>query len=429
MKHNELLKLIESLFTCRVRSTILAWYIFSLMIRTKKHTLSFASEISSISCSQFSRMLKNATNITAITLEEFSKKTASVLIEKLESLVEGRWSIAIIVDSTILTRSSLHPENSKRFNHGSGFVIGQQWTNIILVINGVIIPLKPIPFYSKNYCKKLGIEYQTEPNRLIQYLDELDLTRYIGPHDSKKILFLADSGYDNRNIQKTIQAKGWSFIIDLKSTRSVKSMKTKGETWCGVKEFFKNQRCLSWKSIRIYKMQNNKKKREDFRVREAIVFLRHCFKVKLVCSERRKRPDGRRKYLACNDLNATSRDIIIGYRLRWVIEIFHKLTKMHLGFEDVACKSFTSVTNHVHCVYIAFLSCINISDIYGLGKNAISETQKIAKRALDSKSDLKMIHDLTKINGREKVKERIRSVYRGDTDLKSRLKEVFRMNL
>jgi hypothetical protein len=34
------------------------------------------------------------------------------------------------MDSTLLqNRSSLHPENSKKFNHGNGFVIGHQWTN------------------------------------------------------------------------------------------------------------------------------------------------------------------------------------------------------------------------------------------------------------------------------------------------------------
>jgi hypothetical protein len=40
-----------------------------------------------------------------------------------------------------------------------------------------------------------------------------------------------------------------------------------------------------------------------------------------VCSERRNRPDGRRKYLACNDLRATPRQIVTGYRLRWSVEI------------------------------------------------------------------------------------------------------------
>jgi hypothetical protein len=44
--------------------------------------------------------------------------------------------------------------------------------------------------------------------------------------------------------------------------------------------------------------------------------------VELVCSERRNRPDGRRKYLACNDLRATARQIVTGYRMRWAVEIF-----------------------------------------------------------------------------------------------------------
>jgi len=36
-----------------------------------------------------------------------------------------------------------------------------------------------------------------------------------------------------------------------------------------------------------------------------------------VCSGKATRPDGRRKYLACNDLRATPRQIVTGYRLRW----------------------------------------------------------------------------------------------------------------
>src|SRR5438876_777368 len=75
----------------------------------------------------------------------------------------------------------------------------------------------------------------------------------------------------------------------------------------------------------------------------------------LLCSEAKKRPDGRRKYLACNDDKATARQIVMGYRLRWKIELFHKDTKMHLGFEAVATTGFPSVASHVHWVYCAYL--------------------------------------------------------------------------
>jgi hypothetical protein len=51
----------------------------------------------------------------------------------------------MIIDSTLQHRASLHPENSKKFNHGKGYVIGHQWTNIVLIINDMLIPLRPIP--------------------------------------------------------------------------------------------------------------------------------------------------------------------------------------------------------------------------------------------------------------------------------------------
>ncbi|MDI6792817.1 MAG: hypothetical protein QME81_08140 [bacterium] len=99
----------------------------------------------------------------------------------------------MLVDSTIQNRSSLHSDNVQRFNHGKGFVIGHQWTNIILIINTILIPLPPIPFYTKKYCRENKLKYKTENERLIEYLNELNLEEYIGPHISKDVVVLADS--------------------------------------------------------------------------------------------------------------------------------------------------------------------------------------------------------------------------------------------
>jgi hypothetical protein len=96
-------------------------------------------------------------------------------------------------------------------------------------------------------------------------------------------------------------------------------------------------------------------KRMAFRSRDTIGYLRYVGKVQLVCSEPRKRPDGRRKYFACNDLRVTARQIIMGYRLRWAIELFHKDVKQRLGFEDVATSGFDAVMSHVHWVYCAYI--------------------------------------------------------------------------
>ena len=46
---------------------------------------------------------------------------------------------------------------------------------------------------------------------------------------------------------------------------------------------------------------------------------------------------------------------MIGYRVRWLIETFHKTVKMFMGFEDIASHSFGSVRSHVHLVYCAYI--------------------------------------------------------------------------
>src|SRR5207245_3933666 len=78
-------------------------------------------------------------------------------------------------------------------------------------------------------------------------------------------------------------------------------------------------------------------------------------KAVLVVAVLGNRPDGRSKHRACNALRATARQMVMGYRLRWAVELFHKSVKQHLGFEDVATHGFDAVISHVHWVYCAYI--------------------------------------------------------------------------
>ena len=207
---------------------ICVWYLLFLMISTRKHTLHEAARFSGLCKSQFSRFLKNHFGLAVYNLNQLSKKQAKQFSGIVQFLKNGSlpWKIALLVDSTLQGRSSLHTENSKRFNHGKGFVIGHQWTNFVLIINDMIIPLPPIPFYSKTYCKKNGMSYRTENQAVVQYIRDVNLEEYVGPHNPHEILVLADSGYDDKKIENAIANKGWIYIIALKKTRSVRSERT-----------------------------------------------------------------------------------------------------------------------------------------------------------------------------------------------------------
>ena len=374
-----------------------------LMVVTRKHSLEEAARFSGLHKSQFSKMLKAHSDVAVSTLESLSKKHAKHVAKARHKLKELPWDIAIVVDSTLQPRASLHPENAKTFNHGQGFVVGHQWTNIVLILHDRLIPLRPIPFYSQRYCRDHKLAYRSEHDLVVEYIAQLNLEDSIGSYDPRQVVVLTDSGYDSKKIQKAIAAKSWHFIIALGKTRSVKSATLalttpKSKQWCHIATFFRNHRWLKWQTIRIT-TNGTKRKRMEFRTRDTIGYLRYVGQVQLVCSEPRNRPDGRRKYLACNDMRVTARQIILGYRLRWAIELFHKTVKQHLGFEDVATSGFDSVMSHVHWVYCAYILLSMSPPGVSAGVTSLGDAQRQLQPLLAHQGKRRLLQQLTQIGG------------------------------
>jgi hypothetical protein len=288
----------------------------------------------------------------------------------------------------------------------------------VLFINGFIIPLPPIAFYTKKYCRENKTEYRTEHEHIAEYLAELNPEEYIGPHRNDDIVVLCDSGYDSKTIQNTIIEKGWDFIIALKSSRGVKSKAKYAKTpkssgWEQIAAFFKNQRKLAWETVRIL-TGGPKRKQTEFRIRHTEAWLNEVGKVRLVCSEFRKSRKGKRKYLACTDLKIKPRQILIAYRFRWKIEIFHKHIKMHFGFEDVAPKNFHSVESHVYMTYCAYIMLHDKPPGVSEDSKTILEKQRDIKNVIENKKIASVLQGLTQIGGAHKLKNKLKSVLTPD---------------
>ena len=392
-------------------------YLLFLMVATTKHSLTEAARFSGLHPSLFSKMLQAHTKEAITTLDSLSKTQARQFAKALQRVHGLPWKIVIIIDATLQHRASLHPENTHTFNHGKGYVIGHQWTNIVLGLGGILIPLKPIPFYSKRYCQTHALAYHSEHERVVAYLRTLDLEDSIGAYDRREVLVLADSGYDNKKIEQAIADKGWHFIIALSKTRSVKSdalylSTPTSQQWCHIDTFFRRHRRLKWNTIRLA-THGTKRKRMDVRVRHTSGYLRYVGKVELVCSEQRHRPDGRRKYLACNDLRATARQIVTGYRMRWAVELFHKCVKQHLGFEDVATHSFDAVLSHVHWVYCAYILLHMSPPGLSPGSQSIGEKQRALQQGLAAKEKRQILQKLSQIGGVQRYKDELRQALAG----------------
>ena len=121
-------------------------YLLFLMVVTTKQSLEEAARFSSVHKSLFSSMLQSPSQVAMTTLERLSNTQARQCAKALARRNGLPGKIVIIIDRTLQPRASLYPENAKTFNHGQGYLIGHQGTNIVLVLGDMLIPLRPIPF-------------------------------------------------------------------------------------------------------------------------------------------------------------------------------------------------------------------------------------------------------------------------------------------
>lgn len=352
-------ELIKSLVTshlkisARLKDTVSS-YLMSLMLESPKHTQTFASTHGGRDQSQYSRLLSSHGDLAKNSLSDLGQKTGKALAKPgRQRLVAGApWTIAIIVDATLHPRSSLHVHNAQRFNHGQGFVIGHQWTNIVVNINERIIPLPPIAFLSKNECKRRCIAYETEHDRLIAYLEELNLAAIAGPYTADEVVVLTDSGYDNKRLQNAIVSKGWDFLTALKISRGATSAMRSLEYRRIDDLFWATRKQAPWKTIRVE--ADGGKKRRKFRVRKLRGYIKGTTcEVALVCSE--KPGKAGKRFFACSRTEIDAGVLIRAYAKRWQVELFHRATKHQFGLLDAGVEDFESLTAHIHWVYCAYL--------------------------------------------------------------------------
>lgn len=359
-------QLTTALNFCRLLKTpdrlteVITGYVTSLALPAPKHTLSFAAEVTGFHKSAFSRLLQGHSELARQTLLALSQEIARELASRHEPLVpDAPWTAALIIDATLHGRSSLHVQNSQRFNHGEGFVIGHQWTNLVLVIAGEVVPLPPIPFLSKSECRRRGLMYKTEHEHVTHFLKSLDLTAWLGRYDAHEIVVLMDAGYDNKAIENAVLDRGWDFVVSLKSHRGAKTVHQDQRVRRGpfqkIKELFRRvKRQAPWETVRITTPAARKKKRRQLRVRRIEGYLKGiCCPVVLLCSKK-SRGKGY-MYMACSNLMLSTRSIVIAYTCRWKIELFHRAAKNNLGMLDAGLVQFDSMKSHVHWVYCAYL--------------------------------------------------------------------------
>ena len=100
------------------------WYLLSMMTETRKHSLSFASEISGIGIPSFSRFLCGNEKNAVCTMNNLPKKQARIYWHALNAAKKTPQKLFVLIDDVLHKHCSLKSENVHKFNHGHGFAIG-----------------------------------------------------------------------------------------------------------------------------------------------------------------------------------------------------------------------------------------------------------------------------------------------------------------
>lgn len=377
-------------------------YVFALMISGYPKTLTAMATHFGIGIGRLSRLLNHPLLGAELDIA-LNRRTRKIIAGYLRS--HDDVSIDLIIDATVIERSSRKAENVGLYHSNGKKVWGHRITNVgLLLDNDVYVPLAVIPHKTRSYARKCGLPYLTEGQMVCSWLQG-----NIGPlaafTDSlcgkpTKLMVLLDAGYDNARIQKMIIDAGANFVMMMKCTRLVNGVQ--------VKNYFRRNRCISWAGIRLSKVVNGITKRRKFRIRFAQnVSIARVGSVNVVCSEKSSGSCNKktRRFIVSSDLSLTGREIVERYSRRWAIETWHKDAKQNYGIGDCSCSSFRAVENHIKLCLIAY--CMHLEDLKCLPNKGI-RLEDYMEYSVRKESRC----TTTKIFGREKLDDEIR--YRGE---------------
>lgn len=373
-------------------------YVQSIITPSAKGTQLIASILSGKDPSLFSKFLSSHLETSKIAIGRKAKKVLKKLLLRRRALFsDAPYTIAIVIDATNHERSSSKVENSQKFGPAAKWIEGHQWTNIGIQINNLFIPLPPIAFYTKEECKRRGIEYQTANDKIIQFVNFFNFEELFGKGvDKSEIVVLTDSGYDVKKFQNAVLRRGLNFITALKKDRSILIDESSKKFLRIDKVFQDGRRKIPKKSVRI-KCGYKKRKYSIYRVKDLVAELKGVRrKIRLISSTGKYS----HKFFACSDLNISSKSILSLYKFRWRIESFHKEIKSFLGLQDSSAHAFDSIHSHVNWIFVSYLILVEMDLDNPL---EISRRQRYFFYEFEKNKMKKLKQMATQINGNKKI--------------------------
>lgn len=260
-----------------------------------------------------------------------------------------------LVENAIKYREKKVRGKGKRSTKSHNITMG-----LLILPNGMRIPMPRYTYYSKNYCRKHKMKYYTQHEyacMLIEYC------RGLVPKECEFVV-VADGFYDSQIIFDTCKTVNAKYITVADSGRVYAPKKKIYEK--GLKAKKNSQTLIIKKGEEKYAREHFRyassgsgKKKDFFKVASEILNFPKLGEIRVVYSwkEIRKGKSNSNSYkiLLCSDTNFCDRKVVELYALRWQIEIYFRELKSEIGLCDYSGKEFRSCERFIDICLLAYL--------------------------------------------------------------------------
>ena len=298
------------------------YFLIYLILLVKFRSIrEIASQLQQSNCQELHHFLQHSAN-SAKRLEAENQR-------HLAERVKGEETV-MALDDTPCPRDGKHIEGIGYHHTIHGPIRGLCAVTAILKTGPQCLAWAIRGYRSKKSCPAELFKSKVELAREI-----LEESFHFFPQGLKVVM---DIWYGCASVLNPIQEAGWTFLCALKSNRFLIADGKK----FSARHLAKGPR--KYKTVRV-----SKKKR--FRVAKKKVFLPHVGPALVFIT---KLKGGEARFFITNNLDMTESEMVHLYTERFMIELFHKDIKQHLGFTEMFMRSWNGIQTHWILLAIAY---------------------------------------------------------------------------
>ena len=263
-------------------------------------------------------------------------------------------NLFLVIDDSETEKSGKQIEGTGFFkchNAEKQYIFGHNFVLMLASCKSVAIPVGIRLYLKDQYCKENKIPFKSKNQLAAQLIEAFRPPRAI------RVSVLFDSWYLNPTVVKACQEKGYLYISQAKSNRTIY---VEGEKFSAT-QYAKRQRGKALKQTNCIPRSQN----SPVKAKSLLVKMNRLGKVRLVIS---RNEAGRYVFLVTDHLGLPMVEVIRRYDIRWDIECYFRDAKQHLGLGDYQMRSLHGIVRHL---YIVMIACILLAQL----KLSLAEAQ------------------------------------------------------